>query len=173
MSKLAIFLPDVGEVVFELTEAKISVGRTDENAIHINDASVSTRHAEFVLKGGEYVLRDLGSTNGIRVNGKPVNEAKLCPGDRVRFGSVEGVYEPDVKGAAQPLPPEENLQPIMPPGQSQRPQDFGNASPFARKAAKVDPLKKLAVIVGVIALIACVVAVYFAFLLQAPRVPLL
>ena len=125
------------------------------------------------MKGGEYVLRDLGSTNGIRVNGKPVNEAKLCPGDRVRFGSVEGVYEPDVKGASQPLPPEENLQPIMPPGQSQRPQDFGNASPFARKAAKVDPLKKLAVIVGVIALIACVVAVYFAFLLQAPRVPLL
>ena len=171
MSKLVIFLPDVGEVAYELTEAKISVGRTDENVIHINDASVSTHHAEFVLKGGEYVLRDLGSTNGIRVNGKSVNEAKLCPGDRIRFGSVEGVYEPDVKGASQPLPPEE-IQPALPPGHSQRPQDFGNASPFSRKAAKVDPLKKLAIVIGVIALIACVVAVYFAFTLQAPQLPM-
>jgi predicted component of type VI protein secretion system len=174
MSKLVIFLPDIGEVAFDLTEAKVSVGRTDENVIRINDASVSTHHAEFVLQGGEYILRDLGSTNGIRVNGKPANEARLCPGDRVRFGSVEGVYEPDVKGAAQPLPPlEESIQPAMPAGQSQRPQDFGNASPFSRKAAKVDPLKKLAIAAGVIALFASAVAVYFAFILQAPKVPLL
>ena len=171
MSKLAIFLPDVGEVVHELTEAKVSVGRTDESAIHINDASVSTHHAEFVLQGGEYILRDLGSTNGIRVNGKPVNEAKLCPGDRVRFGSVEGVYEPDVKGASQPLPQEESLQSALPPGQSQRPQDFGNASPFSRKTAKVDPVKKLAIAIGVIAILACLVAVYFAYTLQAPQLP--
>jgi pSer/pThr/pTyr-binding forkhead associated (FHA) protein len=172
MSKLAIFLPDVGEVVYDLTEAKVSVGRTDENAIHINDSSVSTHHAEFALQGGEYVLRDLGSTNGIRVNGKSVNEAKLCPGDRIRFGSVEGVYEPDVKGAAQPLPQEENLQPVLPPGQSHKPQDFGNASPFSRKAEKIDPVKKLAIAIGVIAIVICLVAVYYAFTLQAPQVPL-
>ena len=167
MSKLVIFLPDVGEVVHELTEAKLSVGRTDESAIHINDASVSVQHAEFVLSGGEYVLRDLGSTNGIRVNGKPVNEAKLCPGDRIRFGRVEGVYEPDVKGPAQPLPPREETLPV-PAGQSQRPSDFGNASPFARKAAKTDTVKTAALVTGGIAIAAFLVAFYFALSLKLP-----
>ena len=167
MSKLVIFLPDVGEVIHELTEAKISVGRMDDNAIHINDASVSVHHAEFVLSGGEYVLRDLNSTNGIRVNGKPANEAKLCPGDRVRFGSVEGVYEPDAKGAALPLPPrEENLP--APEGQSQRPIDFSNSSPFARKAAKTDSMKAVALVAGGVALVAFLVAVFFALSIQMP-----
>lgn len=173
MSKLVIFLPDVGEVAYELTEARVTVGRVEENDIYINDASVSVHHAEFVLSGGEYVFRDLGSTNGIRVNGKPTNEAKLCPGDRVRFGSVEGVYEPDVKGADQPLPPEEEHHIVQPAGQSQRPQDFGNASPFSRKAKKADPVKKAALVLGAVALVITVLAVYYAFTLQAPQIPVL
>jgi pSer/pThr/pTyr-binding forkhead associated (FHA) protein len=169
MSKIVIFLPDVGEVAYDLTEAKISVGRTEDNAIFINDASVSVHHAEFVLTGGEYVLRDLGSTNGIRVNGKPVSEAKLCPGDRLRFGSVEGVFEPEVKGAAQPLPPQEETLPAMPASQSQRPSDFGNASPFKRKAVKKDSTQTAAIAVAAVALLICAVAVFYAF--AAVRVP--
>ncbi|MEI8234097.1 MAG: FHA domain-containing protein [Verrucomicrobiota bacterium] len=169
MSKLVIFLPDVGEVAYELTEARISVGRTEDNAIYINDASVSVHHAEFVLTAGEYVLRDLGSTNGVRVNGKPVNEARLCPGDRVRFGSVEGVFEPDAKGAFQPLPPREETLSAKPASQSQRPSDFGNASPFARKALKKDPVKKTALALGAVALVLCVAAVLYAFgVIQVP-----
>jgi len=168
MSKLVIFLPDAGEVVHELTEAQISVGRVEDNAIRITDASVSTHHAEFVLDGGEYVLKDLDSTNGIRVNGKRVTEAKLSPGDRIRFGSVEGVYEPDVKGADLPLPPREETAPVMPADQSQRPAGFGNASPFARKSAKKDVLKLVAIAIGVVALLAGVLAVVFAFSLRVP-----
>ncbi|MCX6966693.1 MAG: FHA domain-containing protein [Verrucomicrobia bacterium] len=167
MSKLVIFLPDAGEVVYDLTEAKVSVGRTDDNVIHINDPSVSVHHAELALSGGEYVLRDLGSTNGIRVNGKPVNDAKLCPGDRVRFGSVEGVYEPDAKAASLPLPPREEALPV-PVGQSQRPSDFGNASPFARKAAKADSVKMAALAAGIIAIGVCIVAIFLALTLQMP-----
>jgi pSer/pThr/pTyr-binding forkhead associated (FHA) protein len=165
MSKLVIFLPDVGEVVHELTEAKVSVGRTEDNAIYINDASVSVHHAEFVLIGGEYALRDLGSTNGIRVNGKPVNEARLCPGDRIRFGSVEGVFEPDAKKASQPLPPREET---LPASQSQRPSDFGNASPFTRKATKKDPVKTGALVAGGVALLVFLVALVYALMLQTP-----
>ena len=167
MSKLVIFLPDVGEVVYELTEPRVSVGRTDDNAIHINDPSISVHHAEFVLSGGEYALRDLGSTNGIRVNSKPVNDAKLCPGDRVRFGSVEGVFEPDAKGAALPLPPREDALPVA-VGQSQRPSDFGNASPFARKAAKNDPVKMAALAAGGVALVLWLVALVLALSLKMP-----
>jgi len=169
MSKLVIFLPDVGEVAHELTEAKITVGRVEENAIQINDPSVSVHHAEFVLSGGDYVLRDLGSTNGIRVNNLRTGEAKLCPGDRVRFGSVEGVYEPDAKGKAQPLPPHQELLPVMPAGQSQRPESFGNASPFARKATKADSVKKSALILAGIALAVSLVAAFCIFTLAAPQ----
>ena len=170
MSKLVIFLPDVGEVVHELTEAKISVGRIEENAIVINDPSVSVRHAELILTGGEYVLRDLGSTNGIRVNGKHVTEAKLCPGDRVRFGSIEGVFEPDAKGAARPLPPREEAAPAA-PGQSHRPSDFGNASPFARMAEKKDKIKTAAIATGVAALVICIISIVFAFFIGTPVIP--
>jgi len=162
MAKLVIFLPDVGEVPFELTEERVSVGRTAESALHINDASVSVDHAEFVREGGDYILRDLGSTNGIRVNGKPVSEAKLTPGDRLRFGSVEGVFEPEAQGAEpQPLPPLEEA-PAQPAAHSHRPSDFGNASPFARKSATSDPVKTAAMALGVAALILCAMAVFYA-----------
>lgn len=169
MSKLVIFLPDVGEVVYDLTEARLSVGRTEDNDIYINDASVSVHHAELVLAGGEYVLRDLGSTNGIRVNGKPASEATLSPGDRLRFGSVEGVFEPEVKGDAQPLPPREEAVAVQPASQSQRPSDFGNASPFTRKAVKKNPAQTVALAVAVVALLAGAAAAAFVFLaINAP-----
>ena len=169
-NKLVIFLPDVGEVPFELTEPTISVGRTNESDIFINDASVSVHHAEFVLTGGEYVLRDLGSTNGIRVNGKPTSEAKLCPGDRLRFGSVEGVFEPDVKGAEpQPLPPRKEAAASQPAQQSHRPSDFGNASPFTRKSVTTDPLKATALVVGVLVVLASIAVVVYVYMtVQAP-----
>ena len=167
MSKLVIFLPDVGEVVHELTEARVSVGRIEDNAIQISDASVSTHHAEFILAGGEYVLRDLGSTNGIRVNGKRANEARLCPGDRIRFGSVEGVFEPDLAATDLPLPPVEASS-AMPADQSHRPEGFGNASPFARKANKKDAFKVVALGIGALAILTGLAAIYLSSMLQVP-----
>ena len=164
MSKLVIFLPDAGEVTHELTQARITVGRTEDNDICISDASVSTHHAEIVLVGGKYTLRDLGSTNGMRINGKPAVEAELTPGDRLRFGSVEGVYEPDAAPrSSEPLPPQEEA---LPATQSQRPSDFGNASPFAkRKAAAKDPVKTAAMAAGIVALAACAVGIVMSLLL--------
>ena len=164
MSKIVIFLPDAGEVTHELTQARITVGRTEDNNIWINDASVSSHHAEFVLAGGKYTLRDLGSTNGMRVNGKPATEAELAPGDRIRFGSVEGVYEPDAAPrTSEPLPPQEEAQPAA---QSQRPSDFGNASPFqTRKATAKDPVKTAALVAGAVALLAGAIGIIWSLLM--------
>ncbi len=164
MSKLVIFLPDVGEVVHELTEAQVSVGRTEENTIYIDDPSVSVHHAEFVLNGGKYQLRDLGSTNGIRVNGKPVSEALLTPGDRVRFGSVEGVFEPDASKHNEPLPAQE----AVPAAQSQRPSNFGNSSPFKRKTVQKAPAKTAALAVAGVALLSFAASLAFVFLIKTP-----
>jgi len=47
----------------------ISVGRTKANKMHIKDHSVSERHAEVCWNGSSWLVRDLGSTNGTKVNG--------------------------------------------------------------------------------------------------------
>jgi pSer/pThr/pTyr-binding forkhead associated (FHA) protein len=44
---------------------------------------VSGLHCELVFKGGYWTIRDLNSTNGVKVNGVSVSEAVLYPGDRI------------------------------------------------------------------------------------------
>lgn len=105
MPKLLVTLPDSGEVRHDLTEPVITLGRLDENALPIDDPSVSSRHAHLVVQdSGNYQLCDLNSTNGTRVNGERVTEATLRPGDRVRFGKVEAVYESDIPATDAGVP---------------------------------------------------------------------
>ena len=70
----------------ELKEREISIGRTFENHIVLDDSSVSRKHARLSLKGKHYILSDLGSHNGIIVNGKFVQRVKLKDGDRIQIG---------------------------------------------------------------------------------------
>ncbi|HZJ17269.1 MAG TPA: FHA domain-containing protein, partial [Chthoniobacteraceae bacterium] len=69
MPKLQISLPDGTQNSFDLIEDTITVGRVEDNMIQIDDASVSSHHAELVRDGDDYLLRDLDSTNGTRLNG--------------------------------------------------------------------------------------------------------
>ena len=69
MPKLKISLPDGITAAHDLTENSITLGRVADNAIQIDDASVSSHHAEFTRDGDEYSLKDLDSTNGTRLNG--------------------------------------------------------------------------------------------------------
>jgi signal transduction histidine kinase len=86
---------------FQLEESVHTVGRTQNNSIRLHDTEVSREHAELVRKGDSYVLRDLGSSNGTYVNGRPATEHELVSGDQLQFGRslllytgfVEGVYE--------------------------------------------------------------------------------
>jgi pSer/pThr/pTyr-binding forkhead associated (FHA) protein len=55
----------------------------------VSDPTVSRRHAEPRPQGGGWVLADLGSTNGTRLNGwRLTGEALVRPGDEVAFGSA-------------------------------------------------------------------------------------
>jgi pSer/pThr/pTyr-binding forkhead associated (FHA) protein len=71
--------------------------------IAIDDASISSRHAQIELSGEVYCIEDLESTNGTRVNGNPITETALRCDDGIRFGAIEPRYEPDT-GRSQPLP---------------------------------------------------------------------
>jgi hypothetical protein len=64
------------------------LGRLPECDITLNDPSVSRRHAEVVEDGGTWTITDLGSTNGVKVNGERVVSGTLSHGDRIELGSV-------------------------------------------------------------------------------------
>ncbi len=61
------------------------VGRAPEADIRIDEAAFAERHARLEVLRGEVVLRDLGSAEGSLVNGEPVRDAVLQPGDQVVF----------------------------------------------------------------------------------------
>ena len=54
--------------------------------------NVSRRHAEVRQEGASYWIVDLGSTNGLEVNGKRVDRARLRDGDRITLGATEVVF---------------------------------------------------------------------------------
>ena len=68
--------------------SEVTVGRSTASGISIDDESVSRNHARITMRGGsEFVVEDLGSRNGTRVNGEAVNAHPLQSGDRLQFGS--------------------------------------------------------------------------------------
>lgn len=79
--------------VFALADSSLSLGRAEENNIHLDDDDVSRHHALMVREGDEYRLRDLNSANGTFVNGHRIVEALLFPGDKIRIGLVELFYD--------------------------------------------------------------------------------
>jgi len=73
----------------------MTIGREPDNPVVITDPTVSRHHAElFILSNDSHdiLIRDLGSTNGIRVKGALVQRGFLEPGDVVQIGSYELVY---------------------------------------------------------------------------------
>jgi len=64
------------------------IGRDPGCGLHFANPSISRRHAEFIRENGVLRVRDLGSRNGIRVNGVPRAEAVLQHGDTVEVGSL-------------------------------------------------------------------------------------
>ncbi len=70
------------------------VGRSRDCDVVLEDTGVSRRHAELRPTAEGWTVKDLGSTNGVRVNGRPVRGAHaLEPGDRIELGSTEIVFD--------------------------------------------------------------------------------
>jgi FHA domain-containing protein len=74
--------------------AGATLGRSRDCEIVLEDTGISRRHAEIRPRAGGWTIEDLGSTNGVRVNGEDIRGARsLHPGDRVELGSTEIVFE--------------------------------------------------------------------------------
>ena len=167
MPKLKISLPDGITSSHDLTDDSITVGRLPDNVIQIDDASVSSHHAELTRDGDDYILRDLDSTNGTRLNGVSHREGKLKDGDQITFGNIEVLYESENPADAQPMPEEAEVA-LKPAAQSVRPSNFSNASPFQTKKKKKDPAAVAIIALAVVGIIAFVAAAAAVMSLQSP-----
>jgi hypothetical protein len=76
----------------EVKQRRVVLGRSKDCDIQLSDTNVSRRHAELRQEGASYWMVDLGSTNGMEVNGKRVKRAKLRDGDTVTLGSTDVVF---------------------------------------------------------------------------------
>jgi hypothetical protein len=71
----------------------MTLGRSRDCDIAIDDPSVSRRHAELHRENGGFTLVDLGSTNGTQVNGQKIDRVALQSGDRITLGQTELRFE--------------------------------------------------------------------------------
>ena len=76
----------------ELEKSRVTLGRGASSDVVLDHASISSEHAALELFDGGYRLRDLGSTNGMRVNGAAVSVADLKHGDRFELGALAFRY---------------------------------------------------------------------------------
>ena len=77
---------------FELSEARVTVGRHPESDIFLDDITVSRRHAEVYRDGLVQHVKDMGSLNGTYLNSRRVEDAGLKNGDELQVGRFKLVY---------------------------------------------------------------------------------
>lgn len=91
-----------------LLGTSLVVGRRESSDIVLRFPNVSGRHCELVVVDGYWMVKDLGSSNGTKVNGTRVSEQRLEPGDKLSVANheFEIAYEPSRMGAvARPAEP--------------------------------------------------------------------
>jgi pSer/pThr/pTyr-binding forkhead associated (FHA) protein len=162
MARLVVLSEGLSGRSYELKAEKTTVGRVDDNAFQIPDASVSSHHCEITLRGNEVLVKDLNSTNGTFITGQQITEAVLKPGQTMRLGQVEVRLESgegapskkmlDTAKATQRGVKLEDLD------QTAKITTFDKASPFAKKTNKATKIFIIgAVVLG--AIILCLLVV--------------
>src|SRR6201992_3382384 len=104
MAKLVILNQGMTGRTFDLNVERTTVGRVEDNTFQIADASVSSHHAEILLRGSDIVIKDTGSTNGSFINNEKIEEKILKPGQTLRFGQVELRIDDGSPVVASPSP---------------------------------------------------------------------
>jgi len=83
----AALVPLDGSAPIEIVKDMTLVGRKEDCDVRLNHKSISKIHCVLVKTDGLLLLRDLGSTNGTRVNGTRVRRAALLPNDKISFAN--------------------------------------------------------------------------------------
>jgi pSer/pThr/pTyr-binding forkhead associated (FHA) protein len=92
MATLVFYLDDGSSMTHSLEAGTTTVGRHPDSVIVLDCPSVSGHHAIIEMQDDGCYVSDQQSSNGTRVNGASVEEAKLKEGDRVGFGDIQAIF---------------------------------------------------------------------------------
>ena len=106
----AALVPLDGSPAIDIAKDMTLVGRKEDCDVRLDHKSVSKVHCVLVKTDGLLLLRDLGSTNGTRVNGTRVRRAALLPNDKVSFANFH--FRIHLGPLDQPAGPNEHTQAI-------------------------------------------------------------
>ena len=95
VARLDFILGPMANQTLSLSEEVTTIGSVAGNTVVLADPAVSRKHAGIRKVNGSYELADLGSTNGVYVNGHKVPKKTLEPGDIIRVGNTEAVFKPE------------------------------------------------------------------------------
>jgi len=115
--RLKLLNTDLEGQEFFLTKDVTTIGRAPDNDIVLDQISVSRYHARIERFGNQYIASDLGSRNGIRINGKSTPEGPLTDGGTLAVGDV--LFRPESVGVSG----EERKPPPPPPPPLRRDRD--------------------------------------------------
>jgi DNA-binding winged helix-turn-helix (wHTH) protein len=88
-----------GERRIPLHEGENAIGRDPDATVWLDFAGISRRHARIIVSGTSVFLEDLGSKNGTRVEGQPVQgRAELRDGDAIHVASIRVAYRRSTSG---------------------------------------------------------------------------
>lgn len=92
MASVVFYMEDGTTLVHTLENEVTTIGRHPDSLVVLTCPSSSGRHAIIKQTADGFYVHDLNSSNGTRVNGAEIEEAKLKDGDRVGFGDVQAVF---------------------------------------------------------------------------------
>lgn len=149
----------------DLKAEKTTVGRVEDNSFQIAEPSVSSHHAELLLRGNDVIVRDLNSTNGTFINGEKVTESSIKPGQILRLGQIEMRLETDTPAASSKKPLDQTM--VMQRGVSLTELETGARRGFDTKgtgfAKKDNKVNKIVITVCIVLGVVIVVLLLYVF----------
>ncbi|MBL9130451.1 MAG: FHA domain-containing protein [Verrucomicrobiaceae bacterium] len=167
MPRIQYTTPGGASGALELTAERMTLGRADDNQLVITDDSVSSHHGEVVFDGNAWYITDLGSTNGTKVGGQRVENIELAHGGAFTLGYVECVFLGDEEEAPAAAPSRAAAASSHTASSSgadfaSRSYDRSQRTGFGPKQKAKNPGAGALMFLGVLGLMACGAAIYFA-----------
>ncbi|HZI08024.1 MAG TPA: FHA domain-containing protein, partial [Archangium sp.] len=102
MLKLIIEDDEGRKTVVPFVRDEITIGRQEGNTIRLTERNVSRRHARLVRQNGHVLVEDLGSYNGVRINGERIQgQTEIRDGDLIQIGDYDLAVQKEAAAQAQ------------------------------------------------------------------------
>lgn len=160
MSKITIYVPDQEPLKVSFDEqAEITIGRAPDNDLVVDHESISGHHAKLQQEGDGYILVDLDSTNGSKIDGISTGSGPLSNGTQITFGKVDAVYECEEAATEESEGFGGNGESFVSDMEVDIAESSGKAAGFSNlspleKVVEKDQFGKVAMAAGVIAILA-------------------